>query len=459
MPARAAAVCLCLYCLAALPLPCRTPKGDEYLKVAARSELRHDYQTAAQLCDYALQEDSHDPIYKAAAQRTRHLAGQDLLTQGRALAQDLRWKEALARFKSALLLEPDSPVARDEVHQTEEKIRSLEAAPRLELETDLIPHLKIAFNSPRISYQRLAGLAGFKVAFDASVVDSPEPTASQALAAAFQSREGEISGISVETALNTVANFTHTSWRAVTSNSIYVTHVESVARHPTLVNAPNSFNVAALNPEDALPVAARLAKLADVVHLVLQGADVNTAGSFGIKPLTLAVTANDPEIIRFLLEHHADPNAQDALRVAVSKGNPEIVSLLLSHGANVKDPNRPDRRTLLHEVCAQGSAPLIPLLVEFGADPTERDSFAETPLDLALANNNANAVTALLKLAEHNKPIERTAEDAMENATVHGRPESPNPHGAASVRPRRESESSQSVWWNRPARCRFRRKC
>jgi ankyrin repeat protein len=93
---------------------------------------------------------------------------------------------------------------------------------------------------------------------------------------------------------------------------------------------------------------------------------------------------------------------------------------LLVHGANVKDPNRPDGRTLLHEVCAHGSALLIPLLIESGADPAARDSFAETPLDLALANNNANAVSTLLKLAETNKSIKRTAEDAMENAAVHG---------------------------------------
>ena len=101
-------------------------------------------------------------------------------------------------------------------------------------------------------------------------------------------------------------------------------------------------------------------------------------------------------------------------------GHTEIVRLLLAHGANVKRTHLPEGRGLLHEVCAKGSANLIPLLVEFGADPAQPDRFGETPLDLALAYRNENAVAVLLKLAGHHKQLQAAVEEAMENATVHG---------------------------------------
>jgi ankyrin repeat protein len=58
--------------------------------------------------------------------------------------------------------------------------------------------------------------------------------------------------------------------------------------------------------------------------------------------------------------------------------------------------------------------------VEYGADPAQRDRFGETPLDLALAYKNANAVAALLKLGEQRKQLKSIAQEAMEDATVRG---------------------------------------
>jgi serine/threonine-protein phosphatase 6 regulatory ankyrin repeat subunit B len=141
--------------------------------------------------------------------------------------------------------------------------------------------------------------------------------------------------------------------------------------------------------------------------------------------LHTAVSHGNAQIVQLLLSAHADPEALDANRntpldCAVLDGQMEIVRLLLAHGANVKRTYPPEGRGPLHEVCAKGSANLIPLLVEFGADPTQRDRFGETPLDLALAYKNENAVAALLKLGEQRKQLQVVAEEAMENATVHG---------------------------------------
>jgi len=65
-----------------------------------------------------------------------------------------------------------------------------------------------------------------------------------------------------------------------------------------------------LAPEDALRATSRAGKLPDVVHLVLEGTDVNARDSRGMTPLLFAVTGEHPEIVRFLLEHGADVNAR-----------------------------------------------------------------------------------------------------------------------------------------------------
>jgi ankyrin repeat protein len=141
--------------------------------------------------------------------------------------------------------------------------------------------------------------------------------------------------------------------------------------------------------------------------------------------LHAAVTRGNAQIVQLLLSAHADPEALDAnaktpLDYAVLGGNEEIVRLLLARGANVKRTHLPDGRGLLHEACVRGFANLIPLLVESGADPAQRDHFGETPLDLALANKNENAVAALMKLGAQQRQLQEVAEEAMEDATVRG---------------------------------------
>ena len=116
----------------------------------------------------------------------------------------------------------------------------------------------------------------------------------------------------------------------------------------------------ALAPEDALRTASRTGKLADVVHLVLEGADANARDTRGMTPLLFAVTGDDPEIVRFLLEHGADVKARlsspggepteiarggtTVLHAAVSHGNAQIVQLLLSAHADPEASEQPATR-------------------------------------------------------------------------------------------------------------------
>jgi Ankyrin repeats (3 copies)/Ankyrin repeats (many copies) len=80
-------------------------------------------------------------------------------------------------------------------------------------------------------------------------------------------------------------------------------------------------------------------KDSSVVRLLLEhGADVNAQGLNGWTPLHLASFKGALEVVRPLLEHGADVEAKDnggetALQVAASSGRDEVVKLLREHGA------------------------------------------------------------------------------------------------------------------------------
>jgi ankyrin repeat protein len=195
---------------------------------------------------------------------------------------------------------------------------------------------------------------------------------------------GDISDVFVEDALNAVARVTNTSWKALNPTMIFVTR-QAKNQQPEEGAPP------VRSPVITLSAAVRTRDQAMVVRFVLEGADVNARDVKGITPIEYAVAEDYPEAASFLLEHGAD-----------------IASIHLPAGRN-----------LLHAVCMKCSANLIQPLVNAGADPTQRDRFGETPLDLALAYKNEKAVGELLKLSD----MQTVAEEAMDGATVRGQTE------------------------------------
>jgi len=151
-----------------------------------------------------------------------------------------------------------------------------------------------------------------------------------------------------------------------------------------------------------------------VKELLSRGADPNAVGNFGMRPLHLAVYVGNREAAEILLNHGADPNIRDTaggtpLHWAVVGGFPDIVELLLERGA---DPNAKDNagNTPLH-IAAMGHtnevaamfielAPrfgleypydhldTVRILLEYGANPTVKNSYGQTPIDMALKYGN-----------------------------------------------------------------------
>ena len=118
----------------------------------------------------------------------------------------------------------------------------------------------------------------------------------------------------------------------------------------------------------ALKLAARAGDLAEVKKLVEAGAPVDVPGPWGGTALILATWHGTPEVVEYLLEKGADPDAQDRffgstpLGIALWQDGPEYrkAYLLLAAGAS-------DRAAALDTALRDGNAKLARAAVESGA--------------------------------------------------------------------------------------------
>ena len=104
--------------------------------------------------------------------------------------------------------------------------------------------------------------------------------------------------------------------------------------------------------DTALLFAARVDDLASAKLLVAAGGHVNDADAWGVSATTLAAHSGYRELVDFLLEKGADPNAAPsgftALHEAIMRRDEHMVSALLAHGADANAPLRtwtPTRRS------------------------------------------------------------------------------------------------------------------
>jgi ankyrin repeat protein len=94
--------------------------------------------------------------------------------------------------------------------------------------------------------------------------------------------------------------------------------------------------------ETALLFAARVGDVESAKLLVARGANVNDADAWGVSAVTLAAHSRFTDLVEYLLDQHADPNAAKsgftALHEAIMHRDERMVAALLDHGA---DPNTP----------------------------------------------------------------------------------------------------------------------
>jgi uncharacterized protein len=151
-----------------------------------------------------------------------------------------------------------------------------------------------------------------------------------------------------------------------------------------------------------LTAAARKGDLAAVLTFLAQGADPSVKESRGGDTLLhLAAESGNPDLVRWLIEHGADPNTTNnagatALDLAAGKRDLEVVRCLVEHGAELYEPE--GSFTLLHGAALSGNAELVHWLLERGFDPNAKIATVnQTPIITAACGGNSDPARRLLE--------------------------------------------------------------
>lgn len=97
----------------------------------------------------------------------------------------------------------------------------------------------------------------------------------------------------------------------------------------------------------------------------------------GHSPLTVAVAEDRIDIVKFLLDHKADPRlvgpfGVESLHYTIATNNPEMVTLLLQHGADPNESNRMNEMPVWVHFAQTGNVDILKLFIEAGANINAR---------------------------------------------------------------------------------------
>src|SRR6185312_5239735 len=229
-----------------IPIEAHTKQGDKLLKEGEKAEAHKDYDAALNDYSQALDIDPKEPAYLIAVNRVRGAASQAHIEKGRALQRDQKLNEALVEFQRALLADPSSQIALQEIRQTTEmvkekskappgttiltpaekarreveaRINSLEGPPALRPINNQISSLKMNNQPPRVLYESVCKLAGINVLFDPQGIESTMG----GMGGGNKNVNLDLNNVTLEEALNYIALVTHTFWKPISRNAIFVT--------------------------------------------------------------------------------------------------------------------------------------------------------------------------------------------------------------------------------------------
>lgn len=229
------------------PLIAADRKADKLFKAGQKAEADKDYDKALTLYEQAVDLDSQEPGYLLALNQARTQVLRLHLGLGKKLQESQKLDEAMAEFQKALMADPSSAVALQDIRDTgamikerakrppgtiiltpaeqqrsevEKRIASLEGPPQLEPLNNQVNNLRINNQPARVLYETVGKLAGINVLFD------PQ---------GFETTPGktynlDLNNVTLEEALNLVALETHTFWKAVSRNAIFVTQDNDLKR-------------------------------------------------------------------------------------------------------------------------------------------------------------------------------------------------------------------------------------
>jgi general secretion pathway protein D len=233
------AIFLTIFILLVSAVEAKTRKGDKLLKEGQAAEARGDWDKALDLYEKAVDTDPGDIAYLVPMRKARFEAGQVHVKAGQKLRTDGKLEEAVQEFQKALIADPSSAIALQEIkriqdmlrapartgaradergltpaersrRQSDDRVDSMLGPPELKPMTAVIPVLKMNNQPPKVLYETVAKLAGVNVVFDSQYT------------APARNFNVDLSNATADQAFDYLATLTHTFWKAITPNTIFV---------------------------------------------------------------------------------------------------------------------------------------------------------------------------------------------------------------------------------------------
>jgi general secretion pathway protein D len=237
------------------PLGARTRKGDRLLAEARIAEGKQDWDKALVLAGQAIAQDAADPGYMLEVRRVRFEAATFHVTRGQQVRGAGKLTDALAEFQKAYDIDPSSDIADQELRRTklmierekrraidpnsanldpegsltpsqeskkrvQDKVDSLMSVPELKpLSTDPI-QLRMSNSKPKVLFETVGKIAGINVLFD------PEYES----AGGGKTQSIDLNGTTLNEALDYLAVVTHSFWKPMSPNTIFVTQENPTKR-------------------------------------------------------------------------------------------------------------------------------------------------------------------------------------------------------------------------------------
>jgi ankyrin repeat protein len=125
--------------------------------------------------------------------------------------------------------------------------------------------------------------------------------------------------------------------------------------------------------------------------------NLNIRDNSGDTLLHMAASHNAPEICRMLLEHNANPNAQNYAKMSpLHIAGPNVVRMLVEAGADVNKPEHLCNTPLHYFISSRYPVKIIDYMLQRGANPSAIDLYGKTPLHIAAKFGDYEIVEILL---------------------------------------------------------------
>jgi general secretion pathway protein D len=247
------------------------------------AEARQNYELAFDYFKQAYDQKPKDLKYRTAYERTRFLAASSEVHRAQILRDAGKLDEALALFQKALMTDPSSFIAQQELRRTQQMIndatnpqpqaaatsplrRRLEAAqgPVELAPLSNVPITLKVTEKANVIYETVGKLAGINVLFDPDYVPKQVHV--------------ELNNVTLEEALSIISFETKTFWRPVTPNTIFVAQDTPAKRKELEQNVIKTFYLSNLSQptelQDVVNAMRTILEVSRIQQLPSQGAIV-----------------------------------------------------------------------------------------------------------------------------------------------------------------------------------------